>query len=124
MPARCENEAGDHKASSLTKHIHRMMKRMNIQAQLESVLLDGAARVDFRFRKIFNRFKPGTTALLEVDGPAHFLLQLPDAAAPPLPAALSVVHGPLADAALIDTAADIQSVFGHDARGARPPLTC
>lgn len=103
------------KESSMQKHVGRVMKRMNVKVQRESKLFKALARVDFRFLATPKRVKEGTIVAMEVDGPSHFLLELPSDAGAQLPAgpggpATAQIHSTV-DGAVIDGSKHLGDIF-------------
>jgi hypothetical protein len=116
------------KESSMQKHIGRVMKKMNIQVKSESNIFGGLARVDFRFMKTLKSVKEGIIVAMEVDGPSHFLLELPSGAGKQLPEGpggpTSRMHD-VVDGAAVDASKHLGEVFSSVCWGAlHAPCPC
>ena len=111
----------------LASHIHRTLKRMSVVAERECDILGGAARVDICFAKPLEKRRRvrGPPVVLEVDGPSHFLLELPRTAGEQLAAeerdVYTTIRGLLAGKR-VDEAASVQELFPGDEWGAQPQL--
>jgi hypothetical protein len=71
----------------MTDHINRVFKAMNVEVDREACILSEKLRVDFCFRKPRNkkRLKSDIPVVMEVDGPYHYLLELPSTPGEQLP---------------------------------------
>jgi hypothetical protein len=72
--------ASNHREYSLRGSVLDALKELRVKAQKGSVLLGGQVVVDVRFNEVLGNVTGNRPVALEVDGPSHFLLQLPDAA--------------------------------------------
>lgn len=109
--------------SEVAGHVARVLTRMRVPAQREVALLDGAPRVDFVFERTGSKQADGTAqvVVLEVDGPTHFLLELPSGAGAQLSpqelGAMSTIRGTVHPAA-VDYARRIEDAFQPESWGA------
>jgi hypothetical protein len=112
-------------ARSIQGHVARTLQRMRVSFAAEQPLLRGLLHVDFTFAAA--RSGPGALAALEVDGPSHFLLELPANAGAALSrdelGAASTIRGAVS-AEAIDAARRIADAFEHVNWGARHRTSC
>lgn len=107
----------------MARHILRVLKRMNVLAQRESDVLRGRVRVDLRFLKPFNkqRLEVNLPVVMEVDGPSHFLLELPrtpgEQLAPEERDVYTTIRG-LIQSKRVDEATSLQDLFQGEEWGA------